>query len=152
NQVAQFGVRAGQRSDEASAMFEAAYGSAGDRVLNGTGRDAFDAMKLLKVADPGKYQPANGANYPSTPFGQALKQIAQLTNSNLGLEVAFADIGGWDTHVNQGAAEGQLANRLDDFGRALAALAADLGDYLEDTLILTMSEFGRAVHENGNRG
>src|SRR5262249_41453744 len=152
NQIAQFGVRAGQRSDDAAALFEAAYGTAPDRVLNGTGREAFDAMKILKVADPAQYQPANGAEYPNSPFGQALKQIAQLTKSNVGLEVAFADIGGWDTHVNQGASQGQLATRLDDFGRAIAALATDLGDDLADTVILTMSEFGRAVSENGNRG
>jgi uncharacterized protein (DUF1501 family) len=152
NNLGQFGVRAGQRSDEASALFEAAYGSAADGILNGTARGAFDAMKMLKAADPAHYQPANGAEYPTTPFGQALRQIAQLTRANVGLEVAFADLGGWDTHVNQGNAEGQLANRLDDFARAIAALAADLGDDLEDTVILTMSEFGRAVTENGNRG
>ena len=109
-------------------------------------------MRMLKVADPSKYQPENGADYPRSPFGQALRQIAQLTKANVGLEVAFADLGGWDTHVNQGAAEGQLANRLDDFGRSIAALVADLGDRMEDTVVLTMSEFGRAVHENGNRG
>src|SRR5882672_5652371 len=126
--------------------------AAADRVLNGTGRDAFDAIKMLKTADPAKYQPAGGADYPRSPFGQALKQIAQLTKSNVGLEVAFADVGGWDTHVNQGAAQGQLANKLDDFSRAIAALVADLGDRLEDTVVLTMSEFGRAVNENGNRG
>src|SRR5262249_8763374 len=102
NQIAQFGVRAGQRTDEAAALFEAAYGTASDRVLNGTGREAFDAMKILKIADPAQYQPANGADYPTSPFGQSLKQIAQLTKANVGLEVAFADIGGWDTHVNQG--------------------------------------------------
>jgi uncharacterized protein (DUF1501 family) len=152
NQLGQFGVHAGPRSDEAAAMFEAAYGSAATRVLNGTGRDAFDAMKMLKTADPARYQPSNGADYPTTPFGQALRQIAQLTKANVGLEVAFADVGGWDTHVNQGSAEGQLANRLDDFARAIAALAIDLGDDLEDTVVLTMSEFGRAVSENGNRG
>ena len=152
NQIAQFGVRAGQRSDEAAALFEAAYGAAPDRVLNGTGREAFDAIKVLKTADPARYQPADGADYPSTPFGQALKQIAQLTKASVGLEVAFADVGGWDTHVNQGAAQGQLANRLDDFSRSIAALATDLGDDLDDTVILTMSEFGRAVSENGNRG
>ena len=152
NQIGQFGVRAGQQSDEAAALFEAAYGSARDRVLNGTGRDAFDAMRILKTADPSKYQPANGADYPSTPFGQSLRQIAQLAKASVGLEIAFADVGGWDTHVNQGAAQGLLANRLDDFGRSLAALAIDLGDDLEDTVILTMSEFGRAVNENGNRG
>ena len=136
----------------ASEMFEAAYAAAPDRVLNGTGREAFDAIRLLKATDPGKYQPENNADYPRSPFGQALRQIAQLTKSNLGLEVAFADIGGWDTHVNQGAAQGQLAARLDDFSRSIAALIRDLGDRLEDTVVLTMSEFGRAVNENGNRG
>src|SRR5207237_684705 len=86
------------------------------------------------------------------PFGQALKQIAQLVKADVGLEVAFADIGGWDTHVNQGSSQGQLANRLDDFGRSLAALVTDLGERMADTVVLTMSEFGRAVSENGNRG
>jgi uncharacterized protein (DUF1501 family) len=152
NQVAQFGVRAGQRSDEAAALFEAAYGTSASPSIGATGREAFDAMKMLKIADPSQYQPAAGVEYPSTPFGQALKQIAQLTKADVGLEVAFADIGGWDTHVNQGAAAGQLGNRLDDFARSIAALATDLGDALDDTVILTMSEFGRAVGENGNRG
>jgi uncharacterized protein (DUF1501 family) len=108
----QFAVRG-----PASEQFERAYGAASDRVMNGTGREAFDAMKLLRDADPLRYSPENGADYPRSPFGQALKQIAQLTKANVGLEVAFADIGGWDTHVNQGAAVGQLATRLDDFGR-----------------------------------
>jgi uncharacterized protein (DUF1501 family) len=152
NQIAQFGIRAGQASDAVGASFEAEYAAAADRVLNGTGREAFDAIKMLKIADPAKYQPEHGADYPRSPFGQALKQIAQLSKANVGLEVAFADIGGWDTHVNQGAAQGQLANRLDDFGRGLAALVADLGDRMADTVVLTMSEFGRAVNENGNRG
>ena len=121
-------------------------------MLNATGREAFGAMRMLKGVDPSQYQPANGADYPRTPFGQALQQIAQLAKADVGLEIAFADLGGWDTHVNQGGAQGQLANRLDDFARGIAALATDLGDGLEDTVILTMSEFGRAVNENGNRG
>ena len=152
NQIAQFGIRGGQGGDVASASFETEYAAAADRLLNGTGREAFDAIKMLKSTDPAKYQPASGADYPRSPFGQALRQIAQLTKSNVGLEVAFADVGGWDTHVNQGAAQGQLANRLDDFSRAIAALVTDLGDRMEDTVVLTMSEFGRAVNENGNRG
>jgi len=152
NQIGQFGIRAGQASEMIGASFEAEYAAAADRVLNGTGREAFDAIKMLKVADPSKYQPENGADYPRSPFGQALKQIAQLTRANVGLEVAFADIGGWDTHVNQGAGQGQLATRLDDFSRSIAALVADLGDRMADTVVLTMSEFGRAVNENGNRG
>ena len=154
NQIAQFGIRDGRsgNNDAMSASFEAQYAAAADRVLNGVGREAFDAMKTLKAADPSRYQPENGADYPRSPFGQALRQIAQLSKAGLGLEVAFADIGGWDTHVNQGAADGQLAVRLDDFSRSIAALVADLGDRMADTVVVTMSEFGRAVGENGNRG
>jgi uncharacterized protein (DUF1501 family) len=151
NQIAQFGIRGGQ-GDMMSTGFEAQYAAAADQVLNGVGREAFNAMKTLKVADPSRYQPANGAQYPTSPFGQALRQIAQLSKSEVGLEVAFADIGGWDTHVNQGGVQGQLATRLDDFSRSIAALVTDLGDRMADTVVLTMSEFGRAVNENGNRG
>ena len=152
NQIAQFGIHAGQSNANAGATFEALYAEARDRVVGGTGRDAFDAMKKLKVADPSRYQPEHGADYPRGAFGQALKQIAQLVKADVGLEVAFADVGGWDTHVNQGSSQGQLATRLDDFARGIAALVTDLGDRMADTVVLTMSEFGRAVNENGNRG
>jgi uncharacterized protein (DUF1501 family) len=152
SQIGQFDIHAGRTSASAAASFEAAYAAARDQVLNGTAHEAFEAMRMLKAADPAKYQPANGADYPRSPFGQALRQIAQLTRAEVGLEVAFADIGGWDTHVNQGTTRGQLASRLDDFARAIAALAIDLGDRLDDTVILTMSEFGRAVSENGGGG
>ena len=148
NQLAQFGVRGGRLG----ASFEEQYATAADRVLNGTGRDAFDAIRTLDAAAPAQYQPQHGADYPRSPFGQALKQIAQLAKADVGLEIAFAEVGGWDTHVNQGAAQGQLATRLDDFGRGIAALVTDLGDRMADTVVLTMSEFGRAVNENGNRG
>jgi uncharacterized protein (DUF1501 family) len=152
SQIGQFGIRAGQATETANASFEALYASAADRVLNGTGREAFDAIKMLKTNDPLRYEPEHGADYPRSAFGQALKQIAQLIKSNVGIEIAFADLGGWDTHVNQGAAQGQLAGRLDDFSRSIAALVTDLGDRMADTVVLTMSEFGRAVNENGNRG
>jgi uncharacterized protein (DUF1501 family) len=148
SQIAQFSLR----SASMNASFEEQYQAAADRILNGTGREAFDAMKTLKVADPQQYREEHGAQYPGSPFGQALRQIAQLTKADVGLEVAFADIGGWDTHVNQGAGQGQLATRLNDFAGGIAALATDLGDRMADTVIITMSEFGRAVSENGNRG
>ena len=151
SQIGQFGIRGGAGA-AIGASFEAQYVSAADQVLNGIGREAFDAMKTLRIADPSQYQPEHGADYPRSPFGQALKQIAQLSKANLGLEVAFADLGGWDTHVNQGSAQGQLATRLDDFSRAIAALVTDLDDRMADTVVVTMSEFGRAVSENGNRG
>jgi uncharacterized protein (DUF1501 family) len=144
--------RFGLRAEGMNESFEAQYAAAADYVLNGAGRETFDAIRTLKGANPTRYRPENGADYPRSPFGQALRQIAQLTKADVGLEVAFAEVGGWDTHVNQGSAEGQLATRLDDFGRSMAAFVADLGDRIADTVILTMSEFGRAVGENGNRG
>ena len=153
NQISQFNIRPGNNGvTSAGATFESLYADAKDRVLGSAGRDAFDAMKALKSADPSRYEPEHGADYPRTPFGQALKQIAQLVKADVGLEVAFADAGGWDTHVNQGSSQGQLATRLDDFARGIAALVLDLGDRMADTVVLTMSEFGRAVSENGNRG
>jgi uncharacterized protein (DUF1501 family) len=148
NQIAQFGIR----DSAMSASFEAEYAAAADTVLGGTGREAFDAVKTLKSVGPEQYQPANGAEYPRSPFGQAMLQIGQLIKADLGLEIAFTELGGWDNHVNEGASTGQLATRLDDFGRGLAALVTDLGDRMSDVVILTMSEFGRAVAENGNRG
>jgi uncharacterized protein (DUF1501 family) len=149
NQIGQFGIRG---TDVMSASLESQYARASDSVLGGTGREAFDAIKTLRAAMPQNYQPANGAEYPRSPFGQSMLQIGQLVKSDLGLEVAFTEIGGWDNHVNQGGATGQLATRLDDFGRGIAALVTDLGDRMDDVVILTMSEFGRAVAENGNRG
>jgi uncharacterized protein (DUF1501 family) len=151
-QIGQFGIRAGAAGDMVQNSFEAEYAAAAAQVLQQTGREAFEAVRMLKTADPTRYAPANGAAYPRSPYGEALKQIAQLIKADVGLEVAFAETGNWDHHVNEGAAVGQLANRLDDFARGIAALVRDLGDRMADVVILTMSEFGRAVAENGNRG
>ena len=131
---------------------EALYRTGSADLVHGTGRETFDAVKMLRAANPQQYSPRHGASYPRTQFGQRLRQIAQLIKADVGLEIAFADVGGWDTHVNQGGATGQLANRLDDFATAVAALCTDLGDRMENVLILTMSEFGRMARENGNRG
>jgi uncharacterized protein (DUF1501 family) len=136
----------------AATAFEAMYDHSSDAVLHGTGEETFDAVKMLKTADPGKYTPAPNANYPKGRFGDSLRQLAQLIKANLGVQVAFADIGGWDHHVNEGAAEGQLANVLGDFSQSIAAFWTDLGDLGEDTVVVTMSEFGRTARENGNRG
>ncbi len=148
----QFGIRAGQASANVQASFEAEYAKAADQVLGRTGSDAFDAVRALKNVDPARYTPANGAEYPRSPYGESLRQIAQLIKAGVGLEIAFAESGQWDHHANEGAATGQIANRLDDFARGMAALAIDLGESMRDVVILTMSEFGRTVAENGNRG
>lgn len=140
------------KGSRAATAFEAMYDHSSDSVLHGTGEETFDAVKMLKAADPGKYAPARGANYPKGRFGDSLLQLAQLIKANLGVQVAFADIGGWDHHVNEGATEGQLANVLTGFSQSLAAFWTDLGDLGEDTVVVTMSEFGRTARENGNRG
>src|SRR6185295_3756112 len=147
-QIGQFGIR----DTMMSSSFESQYASAADVVLGGTGREAFDAIKTMKAVSPQQAQPANGAEYPRSPFGQSLMQIGQLIKSDVGLEIAFTELGGWDNHVNEGSSTGQLATRLDDFGRGISALVTDLGERMADVVILTMSEFGRAVAENGNRG
>ena len=137
----------------ARASFEEIYAAAKqDSTLRGTAGEAFDAMKTLAKKTSGQYRPSNGAAYPRSPFGQAMQEIARLAKSDVGLEIAFAESTQWDHHVNEGGASGQIANRLDDFARGIAALAQDLGDRMADTVILTMSEFGRAVAENGSRG
>jgi uncharacterized protein (DUF1501 family) len=136
----------------ASNTFEAMYEQSADTVLHGTGNETFEAVKMLKSADPEKYIPANGANYPGGRFGDSLRQVAQLIKANLGVEVAFADIGGWDHHVNEGSVQGQIANLTREFSQSIAAFWTDLGNLAENTVIVTMSEFGRTARENGNRG
>ncbi|MBI4473024.1 MAG: DUF1501 domain-containing protein [Acidobacteria bacterium] len=138
--VADFGIHDPRVSREIEEAFADLYPS------------TFDAVKMLRSANPQQYTPAAGAHYPNSPYGRALLQIAQLIKSDIGLEVAFADIGGWDTHANQGASRGQLANRLKDFGDALSALYRDLGDRMRHVVVLTMTEFGRTIRQNGSGG
>jgi uncharacterized protein (DUF1501 family) len=128
------------------------YDESSDAVLHGTGQETFEAVKMLKSANPAKYQPAAGVVYPNTAFGNSLKQIAQLMKANLGVEAAFSDIGGWDTHQNQGGATGQLANRLTEFSTGIAAFWKDMGDDAENITLVTMSEFGRTARQNGTGG
>ena len=150
--LADFNIRAGQSSAAVQGGFEAIYDQTVDTALHNTGKETFEAINYLKQVNPGQYKPENGANYPPTPFGNALRQTAQLIKAGVGLEVAFADIGGWDTHVNEGNQQGQLSNLLRQFSVAIAALYVDLGQRMDDVVILTMSEFGRTARENGNRG
>ena len=141
------------RDSRGAATFESMYQSTGDAALSGTARETFEAVRLLQSIQKQPYMP--GARYPNGRFGQSLQQIARLIKANVGLEVAFADMGGWDTHVNevgQQPSQGQLANLLREFAQALAAFNEDLGDRMEDVVLVTMSEFGRTAKENGTRG
>jgi len=132
--------------------FESLYEQGVSDLLRGTGRETFEAVRMLKSAGARERTPANGAQYPPGRLGKALREIARLIRADIGLEVAFADVGGWDTHVAQGNERGQLASRLREFGAALAAFSRDVGERMADVVVLTMSEFGRTVAENGNRG
>jgi uncharacterized protein (DUF1501 family) len=142
----------GPQPSAISNAFQAMYDDSSDAVLHGTGQETFEAVKMLKAADPAKYQPAAGVIYPNTPFGNSMKQIAQLMKANLGVEAAFSDIGGWDTHQNQGGATGQLAGRLTEFSNGIAAFWKDMGDDAENITLVTMSEFGRTARQNGTGG
>ena len=150
-QIDRFGIRSTDGGMTQSS-FESEYATAANALLRDTGREAFNAIRMLKEADPQKYAPANGAEYPRSAYGEALKQIAQLIKADVGLEVAYAESGNWDHHANEGGATGILATRLDDLARGIAAMTRDLGDRMQEVVILTMSEFGRAVAENGSRG
>jgi len=143
------------RNPEAASEFAALYKESKDPLLNSAGRETFAAVSLLESVQQRPYQPAAGANYPRGRFGDALRQIAQLIKADVGVEMAFADVGGWDHHVNEvgpRASQGQLAARLGEFGQSLAAFWTDLGDAMGDVALVTMSEFGRTARENGDRG
>ncbi len=153
NNLADFSVGGkGPTSSPISNAFQAMYDQSTDAVLHGTGQETFEAVRMLKAANPAHYEPAPGVVYPNTPFGNSLKQIAQLIKADLGVEAAFSDIGGWDTHQNQGNVNGQLANRLKEFSETIAAFWKDMGADAENLTLVTMSEFGRTARQNGTGG
>ena len=132
--------------------FEAMYAQTVDQAMRGVSQETFEAVDQLKKVSPDTYQPENGAQYPQSRYGRSLMEIAELFKADVGLEVAFLDSGGWDNHVNEGGVQGQLANLLRDLGQGLAAFNQDMGDRMQDIVFVSMSEFGRTAHENGNRG
>ncbi len=154
--LADFSIKAGMYSTNMKGGYEGLYEQNAKDNLSETGKETFEAVNYLKDANPAQYQPENGAVYPNSPLGRSLRQIAQLIKAGVGLEVAFAEMGGWDTHTNQGnpqnPSQGQLSNLLRDFASAIAAFGTDLGKRMDDVVVLTMSEFGRTVRENGSRG
>jgi uncharacterized protein (DUF1501 family) len=133
---------------ETAAVLEQLYASADDASLRAQGTGTFEAMRTVENLRKQPYTPANGAQYVGQ-FGQRLQQVARLIKADVGVEVAFADIGGWDHHVNEPPA---LNTLLLQFGGSLAAFARDMGDRMADIVVVTMSEFGRTAAESGNAG
>jgi uncharacterized protein (DUF1501 family) len=132
--------------------FEALYAGAVDDAMRTTGQEAFEALRAAASAELASSPPQNGALYAKTPLARRLQDTARLVRAGVGLEVVATEMGGWDTHVGEGGATGQLANRLRELGDALAAFAQDLGPRMANVTLLVMTEFGRTVRENGNRG
>ncbi len=149
--LADFAVRPAAGPAVASG-FEGMYGAAVDDALHGAARDAFAAVRALRSAAPARYPPANGAEYPAGPLGNSLRQLAQLLKAGLGVELAFVEVGGWDHHAGEGGASGQLAGRLRELASALLAFHRDLGPHTDQVLLVSLTEFGRTVRENGDRG
>ncbi len=136
----------------AAKSFEELYDKTSSQLLQSTGRESFEAVKMLQKANTKNYRPANNVVYPSTPLGNSLKQIAQLIKMDVGLEVAFAESGGWDTHFNQGTDNGAFARNVADLSNSIMAFWSDLSGYHDELTVMTMTEFGRTVKQNGTGG
>ncbi|MDB5231866.1 MAG: hypothetical protein JWN76_2671 [Chitinophagaceae bacterium] len=136
----------------AAKSFEDLYDQASSSLLKETGKESFDAVKMLQKASPKTYVPENNAIYPNSDLGNALKQIAQLIKMDVGVEVAFAESGGWDTHFNQGRDTGVFARNAADLSNSIVAFWNDMNAYQDDLTVMTMTEFGRTVKQNGTGG
>lgn len=150
----EFGVigPGGMRGGAAGASLEALYAETAGDLLSNTGREGLDAARLLESARLDRYTPENGATYPRSDLAESLRQIAQLIKADVGLEVAFAEAGGWDTHARQGGETGSFARRGEDLAQSIAAFWTDIERFHDDVTVLTMTEFGRTVAENGTGG
>lgn len=135
-------------NQDAASMFESMYASSSDSGMKAQGHGTFEAVRMIESVLKQPYQPQGGAQYVGD-FGKKMRQLAQLIKSNVGIEVAFADMNGWDHHGNE---NGQLITMLNEFGSSLAAFSRDLGDRMADIILVTMSEFGRTVAESGSQG
>lgn len=139
-------------TNTAAKSFEELYDKTSSDLLNKAGKESFEAMKMLKSANTKNYRPDNGAVYPVSPLGNSLKQIAQLVKMDVGMEIAFAECGGWDTHYNQGAENGTFSRNVADLSTAITAFWTDMNTYQDDVEVMTMTEFGRTVAQNGSNG
>ena len=155
NNLANFGVKVpGNQwaSQSAKEIFKSLYEDTSEEHLRRAGQESFEAMKMLSAIEVSNYRPANGATYPRSGLGNSLRQIAQLLKEGVGLEVAFAEANGWDTHVQQGTTTGPFARRVGNLAQSIEAFWTDIEGYHDEVVLMTMTEFGRSVHENGSGG
>ena len=153
--LADFGLKAARNkgaAENTEQIFKSLYEETSQELFRRAGQESFEAIKMLSTVEVSNYQPANDAEYPRSPLGNSLRQIAQLIKAGVGLEVAFAETGGWDTHVQQGTINGSFARRATDLAQAIVAFWRDVESYHDEVVLMTMTEFGRTVHENGSGG
>jgi uncharacterized protein (DUF1501 family) len=144
------GQNFGIGNQDSAGLLEKMYAKTADARLESTGKDAFAAMKMVQSVSNASYTPAGGAQYgPGGELGRSLQQLARFIKADVGVEAAFAEIGGWDHH---GSEPGQMSNLLRQFSAAISAFSLDMGDRMEDVVLVTMSEFGRTARENGDAG
>lgn len=124
----------------------------GDGFIESEGKQTLQTINDLSTLAQSNYAPANGAKYPDTAFGRGMQSVAQLIKAGMGLEVACVDLGGWDTHVQQGGTDGQMPRLMDEFVKGISAFYADMQDDMKRITLVTMTEFGRRVQENTSHG
>jgi uncharacterized protein (DUF1501 family) len=138
-------------SSDTASIFEQMYAASGDKRLSSTGKDAFAAMKMIQsINTSAAFNPANQTQYfQGGDLGRSLQQASRLIKADAGVEAVFAEVNGWDHHGNE---PGLMTNLLRQLALALTAFQQDMGDRMEDIVLVTMSEFGRTAQENGNNG
>lgn len=146
------GLPAGMGGNAASEGFEALYRQTSADLLRSSGSVTLDATQMLAEAELDNYQPARGVRYPNSALGRSLRQIAQLIKAGVGLEIAFAESGGWDTHSRQGGAFGGFTQRANDLSACISNFWRDIAAHQDEVCLLTMTEFGRTVKQNGSFG
>ncbi len=131
---------------------EELYESDARGLIKSRGRDMFEALRALSQKQLEAYRRQRGSRYPQSKLGRSLLQIAYLVKAGVGLRIACAESAPWDTHAFQGTGGGAFARVASDLAASIAAFLGDLGPYRDDVVILTMTEFGRTVRENGSAG
>jgi uncharacterized protein (DUF1501 family) len=147
-QIADFTLRAGAASNEAEKRLDFMYGASPD-IVGRTGRDMLETIRVLRSAAGGSLGPQHAAVYPDTPAGATLRETAALIRADVGLRIAFVDVPDWDHHANELTL---LGPQLWDLAASLEAFHRDLGPLMADVVVLSMTEFGRTVAQNGSRG
>ncbi len=141
-----------QNSPGVAQSFEALYSQSNQGLMAQSGSESVDALHTIKRLGLDRDDSSSAARYPKTSFGKHCQQVARMIRADIGLEIVFLESTGWDTHVQQGTVNGQFQRVASDFAQSISALWNDLGSKQDDVCIMTMTEFGRTVKENGSGG